>query len=443
MFTLALCTASAVALADPGSAEAPNLARVGSYTAGPSGSTHTLPGNVVVQLSPATRVRVAPSTKVPLKSGHPGTKCVTLHLLSGKLAITLPEGNPPRHSVLVRAPHRVSAIPTGGRSVVIAGPKGTTVANREGGMLAAVGNAWKPLSPGFARSIGSGWTGAPRPILGSPVVKVGQSLLLKPRGQNGSSSVTIAKPRGAVESEVTVHRIQARSRELVATFRTTKALLPVSGLQVGRYEIVARAVDAWGLSGKASAAGEIQVIEYALPPGAALHHGTVFLFPKQRIRLLGSKGLEMTYGSANSYFVPAPSDVGLGSQDATVARFRQERDGPEARLAMARRSSARITLHPTSAHWPSDLVEVTVELESGTGRRLPGTRELDALDKKVLVDGEVVAVTWRDCGGSLCAVLPPPETDGPWRVRVELADALGPIADHSTRILPDARVASK
>lgn len=444
--SLFVCTLLAIILvgvlgkaATPAS-EPANLSRVGTYTIGPAGLTHKYGGGVVVTVAPGSVLQVAPSTSVELRAGRPAARCATLLLASGQIGVSVPQKGTPTHSVLVRAPHKISTISLGGTSVVIANLQGTTVANLEGELVVGIDDDWKPFRAGMARSFTKESQEPPRPILGAPTVHVGAPLLFS-QGGRGSIRAEVVGDAATEHVEVAVYARSEKQRKLVLSEDTPGGSVDVSGLAPGRYQIAARAVDRWGLRSVESAPVDLMVVGYELPAGATMQTGEIRLLPGQRIKILGAKGLEMTYGSQSNYFVAAPADVGLGRQARTVARFRIKGTRDEARLALALRPfSVEIAVNPPAPRWPADPVEVEVRVTDAQGTLCP---EDPRVTKTVTIDDRPVQLLWRNDGGVLRAVLPAQFGAGPWIVRVEIGDEIGEVRSFTTQVRADERVATK
>ncbi|HEU5075662.1 MAG TPA: hypothetical protein VFU02_15825, partial [Polyangiaceae bacterium] len=364
----------------------------------------------------------------------PSTRCATIELMSGRMGVTVPAGEPPTHSVQIRFADGSSAVPLGGRVIAAAAERGTTVANVDGRVLVGKGTTWGEVKQGMAESFFKGAQVSTRPIPGVPSVKVRESFLLAPSEPSAGSTSTRLQLSGATLTrfEVTLTKLQGDSEVRVGRYTTTTDYFDLPGLSAGRYQVVARGFDEWGLSYRQSQPVSVHVMNYDLPKEAHVVDGRIHLLPGQRLKVRGSKELEMTYGEQSNYFVPVPSDVGLGSLPSQVARFRVKGTSIEARLQMVSRPfKAHIELNPPAARWPEDLVQLSIRLTNQAGRLSP---DAAGVAKLVTINSREVALNWRKQHGVLVANLPPQPGSGPWKVQVELRDKLGTFATHSSEL---------
>lgn len=424
--TLLLSAASA----EP-STSAPNLRVEGTYSADAGAITQNLGGNVMATMDAGTKFRVLPPTFIKLHPNKPSTRCATIELLSGRMGVTVPPGEPPANSVQIRLPGGLTAIPLGGRVIAASVAKGATVANVDGKVLVGKGSKWNEVKQGMAESFANSAKQNTRPIPGIPSVKVRDVFLLAPAGGSTSTEVQLA---GATleRFEVTLTRLEGSAKVPVGTFTTTTQPLALPGLSAGRYQVVARGFDAWGLSYRQTAPVSVHVMNYELPKDAHVVDGKIHLLPGQRLKVRGSDELEMTYGDQSNYFVPLPGDVGLGTMAREVVRFRVKGSTVEARLEMvARPFKAHIELNPPAARWPDDLVQVSIRLTNQAGRLAP---DAAGISKLVTINSRQVSLNWRNQQGVLVANLPPQSGSGPWKVQVELKDKLGTFATHASEL---------
>lgn len=418
------------ASAEP-AASAPNLRQEGTYTADAGPITQHLGGDVKATVDAGTKFRVLPTTYIKLHPSKPATRCATIELLSGRMGVTVPPGEPPEHSVQIRLPGGVSAIPLGGRVIAAAVEKGSTVANVDGRVLVGKGTTWSEVKQGMAESFAKGAQVNVRPIPGVPSVQVRDLFLLAPAGGSTSTEVQLSGET-LKRFEVTLTKLDGKSQVPVGKYTTTTDPLELPGFSAGRYQVVARGFDEWGLSYRQSQPVSVHVMNYDLPKEAHVVNGKIHLLPGQRLKIRGSNELEMTYGEQSDYFVPLPADVGLGAMTHEVARFRVKGSSIEARLEMVSRPfKAHIELNPPAARWPDDLVQVSIRLTNQAGRLAPDATDVSKL---VTINSRKIALSWRNQHGVLVANLPPQSGSGPWKVQVELKDKLGTFATHSSEL---------
>lgn len=389
---------------------------------GPSGKTEKLPEGVQLQLGAGARIRFERSTRLTLgKAGEPTTRALTLDLLSGRLDVRVPKARPPRIAVLVRAPHKVSAVVKGGHGIVLDNKAGVTVAAPQGEMLTAIGNDWRVLAEGMVRNVGPAAASTrPHAMLGATRLAVSQPLLLSLTGKAENTSAVWLPVRGAARYEVTVSR---RDGSVVRTIRTTSHTAHLGRLAPGLYEVRARPVDCFGLEGPLSEPDTVRVVGVELPPGSFVSDGTVLLGRGQRARFTHIDGVEVSYDAATTY-IPAPMSIGLARGNSTRVRFRAAgaKDDSAALVLAPRALSARIQIGPQMAHWPNDKVTVRVRVVDWNGRPVPSWIKLEP---SVKVNVAPVDVRWVHHGNVLSAVVPTPSVPGPWVVRVEVHDQFG------------------
>jgi len=418
------------ASAEPNSS-APDLRQVGTYTAPSAPVTQDLGGNVMATVDPGTQFRVLPATYIKLHPSKPSTRCATIELMSGRIGVTVPAGEPPTNSVQIHMPGGLSAVPLGGRVIAAATDRGATVANVDGRVLVGKGTTWGEVKQGMAESFSKGVPANVRPIPGVPVVQVRDVFLLAPSGGTTSTEVLLSG-QTLRRFDVTLTKIDGNTQVQIGKYTATTDPLALPGFSAGRYQVVARGFDEWGMSYRQSQPVSIHVMNYELPKEAHVVDGKIHLLPGQRLKIRGSNELEMTYGEQSDYFVPLPADVGLGALQSEVARFRVKGSTVEARLEMVSRPfKAHIELNPQAARWPGDLVQVSVRLTNQAGRLAPDARDVAKL---VTINSRQVAVSWRKQHGVLVANLPPQPGNGPWKVQVELKDKLGTFATHSSEL---------
>ena len=408
-----------------------NLRREGTYSISTTPLTQDLGGNVVVTVDVGAELRVLPTTYIKLHATKPATRCAVLELVKGRMEVKVPPGEPPEQSVQIMTAGGMNAVPLGGQVIVAAGKKGATFANVKGKVLVGKGGTWKELEEGKAKSYAKGKLANTRAIPGAASLSVQDLLLVAP----GSGSVqTQATPAGESLKWffVTLSKLDGKSEVQVGRYTTNGAPLALSDLSTGRYRLVARGVDEWGLGFGESAPASIYVMNYELPKGAHVVNGRIYLLPGQRLKVFGSQDIEMTYGEQSSYFIPMPVDVGLGSASSQVARFRVKGSSSEGRLEMAARPfKAQIDLSPHEARWPDDMVQVSVRLTNQAGRLSPDAPDVKKL---VTINSRPVEVSWRNQYGVLVANLPPQSGQGPWTVNVALSDKFGTFATQSTEL---------
>jgi hypothetical protein len=412
-------------------ASAPDFGRPGRIVAGPDGFAQDLPGGIRVELGPGAEVMVSRPTKTRLMGAKDrSTRLVSVELLSGRITAGVAPSAILEHSVLVRAPGKISFIPTGGRVTVLAkGTSDVAATVPDGQALYALGNEWRELPAGEMRTFSRGLQTGQGPLFSAPTLRIEPRLLL-------ASESSPASVRVHVEglSAGTVPRVELRRRtdkgEAVLQ-RLSEAEPVFAGLVPGSYVVTATLVGASGLESKTAGPVEVRVIGVELPPGATLQDGALLLLPGQRVKLLEGAGLKMTYGDGSSYFVSAPKDFGLGRAKGGTVRFRIADGKDEARIVLKQRPyRAQIKLEPENSKRGGP-VRIVLQVTDASGR--PAPRKLS---RAVTVDAQPVMVSWNEEDGVLKGTVKPPPGKRSWTLRVEAADDLGPVATASLQVGP-------
>ena len=385
------------------------------------GTTKTLPGGAVLHLAPGTRIEVGRTLKLQLASGAPQTVTQVVRLVSGRVDVDIPLSKAPKTAVLIQAPHKVSAVAKGGHSIAIADANRVTVAAVDGDMLAASGNDWKALPSGLVRGyVGGSYQEYAVP--GAPNLSISRPLLLALGNQVASAHTETSGVKEADHYQLTVWRAADTGNEVVRRLDSRGPAADISGLSPGQYQITARAVDRNGIFGADSAARSLRIVGAELPTGSRYEDGAILMGVRSRVKLLGAKGLEVSYG-ASAHFVSAPDSVGLSRGEGTVLRLREPGTSEELRVGLEPRTlRADVQITPKHPRWPDDMIEVTVHLFDARGRAVS---EAIVVKPTVLVDVQPAQVTWLRSGNALHTFIPAPDSRGPWVVRVEVADEFG------------------
>lgn len=386
-----------------------------------SGETRTLPGGAVLTFSKDAKYELGKPIRLQLNpTGSEKTSTQVIKLTSGRVSISIPEAKTPKTAVLIQTTRKVSAVAKGGQSLVISQADRITVAAVKGEMLAALGNDWKPLASGLLRSFGGG-VAVEQQVPAAPELRVDNSMLLALTG--GVSTQLRALPNQNIEyRKLSLYRVDGSQRSKVEEhdWRSDQQQLPE--LTPGRYELLARAVDRFGVESAASAPLTLRVIGAQLPDGARLAQGTILLGRSGRVKLVGADGLEASYGRA-SVFIPVPKDVGLARGESTLLRLREPGAKQELGIQLEPRTlKADIDIGPKGASWPGEPLQVTVHLFDHHGR--PVTEDLKS-KPQVFVNVEQVDATWTHTGNVYTAKVSPVESAGPWVVRVQVNDDFG------------------
>jgi hypothetical protein len=403
-----------------------------------AGESRTLPGGAVLTFSKDAKYELGKPIRLQLATtGSEKTTVQVIKLTSGRVSVTIPEAKQPKTAVLIQAPRKVSAVAKGGQSVVITAHDRITVAAMKGEMLAALGNDWKALPSGIVRSFGGGLT-SEQPVPVAPKLSVSSSMLLALNG-DVSTGVRAQATQNVEYRQLSLFKIEGSKRSKLsdAEWRSNEQQLP--RLQPGRYEVLARAVDRFGVESPASEPVTLRVIGAELPEGARLSSDVILLGRAGRVKLIGADGLEASYGRA-SVFIPVPKDVGLARGESTLLRLREPGKKEELGIKLEPRTlKADVKIGPKSARWPGEPLQVTVKLFDHRGKPIS-----DPLKTKphVFVNVAQVEPTWTHSGNTYSAKISPAAGTGPWVVRVEVSDDFGDPVGRDFIELSGAKTAS-
>lgn len=393
----------------------------GFLRAGPEGATYELRGGTVVRLAPATSVRFTTTTQLDL--GGPGggsTWARVMALRSGRVEVTVP-ATPEAHALLVNGPRKVSLVGKGARYTVFVRDGSVTFAVLEGRGLAAVGDAWRPLEGGFARTLDDKGADQKRAVVAAPSVRIERPLRVVIDDGTSDIDATWTAVPDAAAYEVSLE--SASEPRAARTFRVTSPRFRAEDLRPGAYAVRVRALDAQGLEGGASEAARARIVGVRLPEGAyATPDGAVQLGRSQSVAVVDPSGLEVTYGTS-THFIPAPRSISGGRAESLRVRFRLAGTMDEAPLELQSRSlRAVIQMTPRDAAWPRDDVSIRVKLVDRHGRPIPAAVKPVPT---VTVNVTRTDVAWRRSGASLEGTVPAPSGKGPWVIRVEVSDQYG------------------
>ncbi|HEX3596898.1 MAG TPA: hypothetical protein VHU80_17435 [Polyangiaceae bacterium] len=394
-----------------------------TLVAGPHGIRYELRGGAKVELSEGAEFAFEPSLHLKLrKPGDPDTTTRVIHLLHGTAEVSVPTLRDPT-AVMVHGPGKLAAVAKEGHLTFVADGDRSTVAARHGEMLVGVGNEWRALREGFARTLSIEDPAAlPRPVLAAPTVSAQSKLAVVHGDDKAHATATWAPLANAARYDVTLTRTGA-STAVVSHQLVTEPAASVDALSPGSYSVVVAAIDKLGLVGNVSAPCDFRVVGVDAPEGSTTSaDGAIIIGRDQRVSLVDADGIELSYGSS-SLFMAAPASLGLAHGEPTTVRLRAPGSATEAVLHLAPKGlHAAIQIGPRAAKWPADRVAIEVDLYDTTGNALP---EPAAIDATVTVNMTKVAVKWERSGPSLRATVPTGAGAGPWVVRAEVKDSHG------------------
>jgi hypothetical protein len=406
-----------------GAARAGEASRTGELVAGPDGAVYELRGGAILEVSAGSTFAFGPSIRLKLrKPGDPDTFARSVHLSAGRATVTIPEKYREQTAVLFRGAGKLSAVAKEGVSTFMTDDDRTTAASRSGEMLVGIGNDWKALREGFARTLdATDPTAIPRAIISAPLPHTDRALVVVSGAKLGAFTATWAEVKEAKTYEVT---LSSEGRPpLGQHFQATATTVSWKDLTPGAYSVRVAAVDRAGLMGAVSNVSTVHVVGLVIPEGARVaDDGVVLLGHDQRVSLTGPNDLEVSYGGS-SMFQPAPSTLGLAHNAATLVRLRAAGAADESVIHLEPTGlRANVAIGPRVARWPFDRVVIDVELYDANGRAVPDDSEVSP---SITVNLDPVKVTWERKGRTLHAELPAGAAPGPWVVRAEVRDPHG------------------
>jgi hypothetical protein len=246
-------------------------------------------------------------------------------------------------------------------------------------------------------------------------------LVLVGEGETGSANATWQPVKDAKAYELTVSHSDPIGTASTSHEATTATSAQLRDLSPGTYSIVVAAVDKDGLRGAPSRSKSLRVAGVKTPEGAVGSEGTIMLGKDQRVHLIASDGLEVAYGSSQTFSV-APNTLGLAHNEAVVARMRAPGTTDETLIRLVPRGlTAQVQLSPRTAFWPRDTVTITVAFNDASRHPI---QEGD-IRLALTVNLEPVKVDWVRADHTLRATVPASTSEGPWVIRAEVRDKRG------------------
>ncbi|HET9955675.1 MAG TPA: hypothetical protein VFQ61_14270 [Polyangiaceae bacterium] len=385
--------------------------------------TRKLPNGATLRVSAGTQLTLGRPIKVQTGPGR-WNQAQSVQLLEGRVEVDVPSQCQPSCPVYVQAPRRVGAVAKAGRSVVIASAERVTLVALEGEMLAASGNDWRHLSEGTVREFAPGAGPVDHAVMKAPETTLSAPIALSLSGGKAGLTAKLSAVPGAARYELDLYQLDGSKRTFLERRESDTPTTSFENLAPGSYGVVARAVERTGVEGQESAQKTFRVVGAELPVGATLVEGGILLPVRERVRLSGTEGIEVSYGRT-AEFIRAPSSIGVIRNSPTLVRLRAEGSAEELAMTLSPRvMRADIELKPARARWPEDDVRVAVKLLDGMNRPLP---EGSPLKPTVFVNAKRVDIGWTRANGTLVATVPKSNERGPWVVRVEVIDDSGAV----------------
>jgi hypothetical protein len=389
----------------------------GVFTAGAQGAEYALPSQAKLTLAPGAAVRLFPVPQQLQLTPGSKTNTYSLALVRGRIDVHVPAK--PKSAVLVSLGKSSAVIGTG-RAAVLTRAEDFTVASFEGDVRTLVADHWQTLSPGTLSHLDNARATTPEPMLAAPKLSAGQRIWFSAGGEVALGGFALAKVERAASYEL---RLRGQGGEQLRTIRGGTQLADAfSAPAPGQYELAARSVDSEGIAGAWSSVEPLRVLGVSLPPGGYSAAGDIFVGKGQEVRFSNVEGLEMTYEGAGRY-VPASQAVSLYRGETTVVSFRVPGSVyPTSARLRPRSVYAHVGLGPRSAVWPRDAVQITIDVRNKDGAPVPDWLQVTPDVKLGIMP---IEVTFTRDGNRLVGTVPPPDTAGPWVLRVEVKDQHG------------------
>lgn len=377
-----------------------------------------LPRRVVLSVGEGASAEPTFTTKLPVGKGGAPVPVQTVKIDGGQVEAFVEQAKGLERGVLLQAPDEVLGISTSGHMAVRISEKEIIIAALKGDVLVGQESRFRPLKEGFVRKISRVTKLAEDlPLPEAPRLEVHRRLNVALQG-----SVTV--PLSARASGAIRLALFDDDHGLVGPIVEGEAKDPLSVKlpRAGTYFAVAQSIGEGGIFGKTSEPVRIQAL--GLAPGQPGPEGGLFLLGKgERVRLAGTDGLEMRYGTSSN-FLPAVSSIGLPRETTVAVEFRDPAE-PDSRVSLTlapRVVKSEIDLSPSGARWPGAPVHMRVGLWDGAGRLLKRGEEMDL---RVTVNSAPADVAWRRTERGYFAQLEKQGGAGPWVVRVQVFDKKG------------------
>lgn len=392
----------------------------GVREAGAEGAEWAFPGGGRVIAEPGTSVVILKGSQ-KLNLGDGLVPAYSVAVRNGSVRVRVPD--PKTSALIVAAPRKVIAVVAGGEAVVVASDEQVAVANTEGRTLVAVGSGrHQSVDVGTLMAIDQKGSSR-RALLPSPTAAGGKTVVLAyeataPLGELGWAPV----------SDAAGYRVElrtAKTNHLVKRQVLDQPRLPAgfATLEPGSYTVRVASIDRSGVESTRPLERSVNVVKVTLPEGGYQDETGAVRFPAgTKLMLDHVDGVEMTYGSATSYF-PAPKELELMRAESRIVRFKSGDDAGSVTLFLQPRSAkAEVEFGPRAPRWPGEALAIRVRLTEAGGATVPTWIEAKP---KVTVGVDPVPVTFTREGAWLTGALPPQPGPGPWVVRVEVQDQHG------------------
>jgi hypothetical protein len=441
LFGLALLIAPAASMAEgvAGADRNSGERALGGREADLEETTIALPGGAHVVIAPRTQAYMAP--QVQRLALWPG-KLVPTHsvfLRSGRVDVDIPEASVGQSAVVVAAPDETRVLIGSGKSSVRISRGRLFAACESGSVKVSEGVRYRTVPAGKLREVTRARS-SDHDLLPGPSLR-GPELHIVTRGEAPLGGYGWDAVPGATSYVGEIRDTQ--SAKSVIRFATPTTRLPVgsNGLPPGRYELAVRAVDQYGMEGKAAPAQPIRVVGVELPVGAVVPaDDRIELDLGQSIRLTSAEGLHVAVARGPAGLTP--TDPIKLSKDRPIQVFvrTSPRNSPQCLTLVPRQAPIAVEVGPKDAIWPVDFLNLEVRI---TGSAKAAFDVNAAPPARAFLGVEPIDVAWRRSANGWRARLGPQPGRGPWVVRLEAYNQHGAVvARDSVEVIrmPGSRV---
>lgn len=384
-------------------------------------------GGAVIALSQGVTLHVAPGTRLNRVhkrinlwlSAQGMTLTHVVMLESGRVDV---ECTDPARAVMVRAPLNIASVARSGRMGVAASAEQVSMVNYEGKVIWAIGSGkFAGLSPTKVRTV-SKLFDVETSLLPAPEVRM-QNNLFGGFGRGAELSGVDWSPVAEAHAyRIEVDEIEPAPRRAATLTTAAPSLSPPPLLSAGRYRLSVRAVDRFGIEGRASLAQGFSVVGVRTTNGGYVDpQGNIVAGRDRRVQLTFASGLVMKGGPHD--WQPVPDEIVLSSSEPMNLHMRQAGDSRMlSTRVMSQQVRALVSVGPKTVRWPAETVHIEVTFVGADGQPAPTWVEPRF---RVRVGIEELAVVWSKQNDKFTAQVSSPGGEGPWVVRVEVEDQYG------------------
>jgi hypothetical protein len=283
-----------------------------------------------------------------------------------------------------------------GRTRLVVDAQRSAFASLSGSGFRRSSHAWAPLPARHAVVARRGGAPIARQLVAAPTwasaSETDAPIALARPGEDASPSAAWQKVSGASRYRVEIAK-DAQFQKPLVTSTVDAHLFRARELGVGTYWMRVTSIDADGLESAASAARRLGVVRMDLPRGSTVTGTRIALPGGSAARLADPSGLEMALGGSG--FLRASATPLTAAESPRPLRLRVQGDPlSETRFSIEPRGlRADVHIAPALPRWPSDPIDITVEIADPSG-----LSNVSALQPKlsVMVGVQPVAVRFSE-----------------------------------------------